>query len=75
MHPAMQELSQLPVSERLELVQELWDSIEKDRAQLPVQDWQREIVNARLAELNSGVPGLELTIEELWRKVDEPGAP
>lgn len=75
MHPAMQELSQLPVSERLELVQELWDSIEKDRAQLPVQDWQREIVNARLAELESGVPGLELTIEELWRKVDEPGAP
>lgn len=75
MHPAMQELSQLPVSERLELVQELWDSIEKDRAQLPVQDWQREIVNARLAELESGDPGLELTIEELWRKVDEPGAP
>lgn len=52
MHPAMNQLAQLPVSERLELVQELWDSITDARAQMPVEDWQRELVKSRLLEMS-----------------------
>lgn len=48
-HPAMHQLLQLPVSERLDLVQELWDSIDESREKLPIQQWHRELVKARLA--------------------------
>ena len=50
-HPAMQHLAQLPVSERIDLVQELWDSIVDSREKMPIKDWQRELVAARLAEV------------------------
>ena len=65
MHPAMNQLSQLPVSERLELVEQLWDSIAESREQLPIQEWHRELVKARLAD-----PEIALTREELWRRVE-----
>lgn len=70
MHPAMSQLSQLPVSERLELVQELWDSIDGTREQLPIQDWHRELVKARLAEFNGRELELGLTRDEVWDRVD-----
>lgn len=71
MHPVMNQLSQLPVSERLELVQELWDSIADDHAQMPIQDWQRELVKARLSELSGREEETGISRDELWRKVDE----
>ncbi len=71
MHPAMNQLAQLPVSERLELVQELWDSITDARAQLPVEDWQRELVKARLSEMSGREEESGISRDELWRKVDE----
>ena len=52
MHPAMNQLAQLPVSERLELVHDLWDSIVDSREQLPIYDWHRELVKARLADID-----------------------
>ena len=70
MHPAMNELSQLPVSERLELVQELWDSIENTRQELPIQDWHRELVKARLAAFDGNEVELGLTREQVWDRVD-----
>lgn len=71
MHPAMSQLSQLPVSERLELVQELWDSIDESREQLPIQDWQREIVKARLADFDGHEKELGISREEVWQQVDQ----
>ena len=70
MHPAMNQLSQLPISERLALVQELWDSIDSSRRELPIQDWHRELVKARLANIDGREMELGLTREQLWERVD-----
>ena len=70
MHPAMNELGQLPVSERLELVQDLWDSISGSRKELSVEDWHRELVNARLADYEGREDELGLTREQVWQEVD-----
>ena len=70
MHPAMDQLSNLPVSERLTLVQDLWDSIVRAQEQLPAQDWHREIVNARLAEFTDREEELGLSREQMWDQVD-----
>jgi putative addiction module component (TIGR02574 family) len=71
MHPAMNELSQLPVSERLEIVQDLWDSIGDAREQLPIQDWHRELVKARLADFDGREEELGISREQVWQQVDE----
>ena len=71
MHPAMSELSQLPVSERLQLVQDLWDSIADSREQLPIQQWHRELVNARLADFDGREEEAGLTRQQVWRQVDQ----
>ena len=70
MHPAMDQLSSLPVSERLTLVQELWDSIVRSKEQLAAQDWQREIVNARLADFDGRENEIGLTRAQAWEQVD-----
>ncbi len=69
MHPAMNQLSQLPLSERLELVQDLWDSIDDSRQKLPVQDWHRELAQARLEDFEQEEQGLSR--EEVWQQVDK----
>lgn len=69
MHPAMNQLSQLPLAERIELVQDLWDSIDDLRNKLPVQDWHRELAQARLEQYDEDKKGLSL--EEVWQQVDQ----
>lgn len=71
MHPTMSELSQLPVSERLELVQQLWDSIGASKGDLPVQQWQRELVKSRLAEFEGREEELGLSREQVWEEVGQ----
>ena len=71
MHPAMNQLTQLSVAERLELVQQLWDSIAESRDQLPINEWHRELVNARLAEFDGREEELGISREEVWKQVDE----
>ena len=71
MHPAMDQLSQLPASERLDLVQDLWDSISESREELPIQDWHRELVKARLADFEGIEGAAGLSREQVWQQVDE----
>ena len=71
MHPAMDGLSQLPVSERLELVQELWDSITESRKHLPIQEWHRELVKARLTAFQGREMELGISREQVWQQVDQ----
>lgn len=71
MHPAMHQLSQLPASERLELVQQLWDSINQSREELPVQQWHRELVKARLADFDGHEEEQGISREEVWTQVDQ----
>ena len=71
MHPAMNQLSQLPVSERLDLVQDLWDSIGESREELPIQEWHRELVKSRLAELEGHEEERGISRDQVWQQVDE----
>jgi putative addiction module component (TIGR02574 family) len=47
MAPKLLDFSNLSVNERLQLVEELWDSI--DDEQIPMPDWHREELDRRLA--------------------------
>lgn len=71
MHPAMDQLFQLPVSERLQLVQDLWDSIDTSREKMPVQEWHRELVKARLADFEGREEHIGISREQVWQRVDE----
>lgn len=42
----------LSPEDRLELVEEIWESLESE--ELPLYDWQREILDRRLADLEAG---------------------
>ena len=44
-----QELLQLSIAERIQLVEDLWDSVAKDAAQLPISEAQRTELERRLA--------------------------
>lgn len=39
----------LPVEDRLELAYALWDSVGPDPEELPLHDWQRRLLDDRLA--------------------------
>lgn len=42
MTTALKEIETLPLPERILLVEDLWDSIAKSNAELPVHDWQKK---------------------------------
>ncbi len=44
----------LPAQERIELVVELWDSLAP--GEIPVPDWQRDLIGDRLAALEDLLP-------------------
>ncbi len=44
----------LPAQERIELVVELWDSLAP--GEIPVPDWQRDLIRDRLATLEGVLP-------------------
>lgn len=51
----LEEAEKLPVEERLELVEALWDSIgaDADLERLPMPKWQREELARRLADFDA----------------------
>ena len=50
---AMDELRLLPVAERIQLVEELWDSIAEDCERLHLSEAQRAEVDRRLADFKA----------------------
>lgn len=42
MTTALQELEMLSVAERVQIVEDLWDSIARSNANLPVPQWQKD---------------------------------
>jgi putative addiction module component (TIGR02574 family) len=44
---------QLPVDERLELAEALWESVEQEPAQPAVEAWQRQRLDERIAAANA----------------------
>jgi putative addiction module component (TIGR02574 family) len=69
MHREVEHLRQLPIAERLRVVEELWDDIGASGERFPLPDWHREEAQRRATELEAD-PSIALTREELWRRVD-----
>lgn len=65
-------LRNLPIDERIKLVEELWDSIAADQGALPLTDDEKAELDRRLdafeADGNLGRPAGE-TIAEIRRKI------
>jgi putative addiction module component (TIGR02574 family) len=49
MNTEFTQVFELTLSEKLQLVEDLWDSIASDAEQLPVLDWQKEELARRKA--------------------------
>ena len=47
MTTALHELETLPIAERLQLVEDLWDSIARSKAEIPIPQWQIEELERR----------------------------
>ena len=63
------ELAALPVTERLRLIEQLWDSIDAEAAQAsPLPDWQRQLIDERLEALESGT-SVGSSWEEVRRRI------
>ena len=60
METTLELLLKLPRAERIQLVEDLWDSIASEDSELPVQDTKRDILRRRkerfLAHPSSGRP-------------------
>jgi putative addiction module component (TIGR02574 family) len=58
----------LSVSEKLQLLEDLWDDIASNPAAVPVQEWQKEELNRRKKELLKN-PDAAISWEEIQRRI------
>jgi putative addiction module component (TIGR02574 family) len=68
MNPTAASIFDLSPSEKLQLVEGLWDDLAATPEAVPVHDWQREELARRKANLLKN-PGPGLTWEEVKRRV------
>jgi putative addiction module component (TIGR02574 family) len=62
------EILELPVTERMRLVEAIWDSISAAPESLPLTEWQREQLDRRLAEYEAD-PASGNTLEEVFASI------
>lgn len=62
------EILEMPLDERVELVEAIWDSISAVPEALPLASWQREELDRRLAEYEAN-PDSGATMEEVFARV------
>ncbi len=48
------EISRLELSEKLLLVEDIWDSIASSNAELPMLEWQKKVLDMRYQEYKQG---------------------
>lgn len=65
----LEHLRQLPIADKLRLVEELWDDISNSDEPLVVHDWHQDEARRRDAELEAN-PDLAITCDELWKSVE-----
>ena len=58
----------LSPSEKLQLVQDLWDDLAADPESVPIPEWQKQELDRRAANLKAN-PASALTWEEVKRRV------
>jgi putative addiction module component (TIGR02574 family) len=69
-HIPLDDILRLPLEERLDLVERIWDSIAADQAALPLSEEHRRELDRRLDEPESGP---SITWEELQKRLREQG--
>ena len=69
-HPEFAALFELPVAERLQLVEDLWDSIAAQREEAPVPEAVLAELRARKAAFDAD-PGTGIMWEEAKRRLRE----
>jgi putative addiction module component (TIGR02574 family) len=70
--PIIESFRKLPSTEKIRLVQQLWDEIAQEAAQLPLTESQRRLLDERIAEheANPGdVEPWEEARDEILRKL------
>jgi len=70
MHPEVEHLRQLPIKEKLRVVEQLWDDIAASGERFPLPEWHREEAVRRAADLAAD-PSIALTRDEVWRRVED----
>lgn len=70
MNALLDQLGALSSSEKLQIVEQLWDEIGASREPIVVRDWHRAEGTRRAAELEAN-PDIAITREELWKRVNE----
>ena len=65
---ALAELKKLPIAERLQLVEDLWDSIAEDQEQLPAPQELIDELHRRHAEFLAD-PSSALPMEEVFNRI------
>ncbi len=68
MNPSLTPVFELSLSEKLQLVEDLWDDIAAVPVDVPVRDWQKEELDRRKANFLSN-PGSGLSWEEVQRRI------
>jgi len=63
------DLHNLPLVEKLRLVEELWDDISTSKEPFPMHEWQETEARRRASDFDAN-PELGMTREELWKRVE-----
>ncbi len=63
------ELRNLPVADKLRIVEALWDDIGASNEPIVLHPWQFEEATRRSAEMKAD-PSIAIDRDELWRRVD-----
>ncbi|WP_428304924.1 addiction module protein [Lacipirellula sp.] len=61
---------QLSIAAKLRLAREIWNDIAASNEPFPIEAWDRMELERRVAEAEAHPEEL-LTLEEMWRRVDE----
>lgn len=62
----IKEIDKMDLSQKLLLVEDIWDSIARSNSELPLPEWQKQELNRRYKEYKSG----QLTLHE-YKEVHE----
>lgn len=65
--PVLSEILKLSVAERLELISDVWDSID-DAAEIPVPQWQKDELDRRLKD-DAANPNDGMSLQEFRERL------
>ena len=70
MDTPLEQIQQLPIADRLRLVEQIWDGIGDSDEPLVLREWHEDEARRRSAELDKDLD-IAITREELWKRVDD----